>query len=439
MNQCTRTGNRHPALKMGPKLNLKPYVAGSVSAVEERNILFPLVDSSYDNKEILSAISTLLSGQLTMGPQVKDFEKKFSDFLNSPYAVMTNSGSSANLLVFSVLTNPLRTKHLKANSKVAIPAICWPTSLWPIVQTGLIPVLIDVDAETLNMSIDSLRLALKKHKIEAVMMVHVLGNSTAMDDLLKLVEEYNLILIEDTCESLGSKYKSDYLGTIGDFGTFSFYFSHHMTTIEGGMIVARNREDADLLKCIRAHGWTRELSNRSELESRYNQIDPRFLFVNIGYNLRPMEIQAAFGLEQVKRLEEMNKSRRANFNNLRKAFLSHQLWENQLVFPSTPENISPCWFGFPFLISPNLNIDRKTLIAQLLTRGIDTRPIVSGNMAIQPATKLFNVDLSMGPFVGAQEVHERGIFIGCHSKLLSRERINLLVSTILESLDETLK
>lgn len=405
----------------------------------ERDILFPLVDSSYDNKEILRAISTLLSGQLTMGSQVKDFEKELSDFLNIPYAIMTNSGSSANLLVLSVLTNPARTEHLRTSSKVAIPAICWPTSLWPIVQTGLIPVLIDVDAETLNMSIDSLRLALKKHKIRAVMMVHVLGNSTAMDDLLKLVKEYNLILIEDTCESLGSKYKNGYLGTVGDFGTFSFYFSHHMTTIEGGMVVTRNQEDAELLKCLRAHGWSRELVNRSEIESRHSHIDPRFLFVNMGYNLRPMEIQAAFGMEQIKRLEEMNKSRRTNFHNLCKAFLAHELWENQLVFPKIPENISPCWFGFPFLMNPKLNIDKMALIARLLTCGIDTRPIVSGNMAIQPATKLFNVDLSMGPFVGAQTVHERGIFIGCHSKLLSYERINLLVSTILKLLNEALR
>ncbi|MFH1369903.1 MAG: DegT/DnrJ/EryC1/StrS family aminotransferase [Planctomycetota bacterium] len=374
-----------------------------------------------------------------MGPQVKDFETKFSDFLNVPYAIMTNSGSSANLLVFSAITNPLRKGHLKAGSKVAIPAICWPTSLWPIVQTGLIPVLVDVDAETLNMSIDSLQLAMKKHRIEAIMMVHVLGNSTDMNGLLKLVKEHNLILIEDTCESLGSKYKNDFLGTIGDFGTFSFYFSHHMTTIEGGMIVARNQEDADLLKCLRTHGWARELSNRSELESRYNHIDPRFLFINMGYNLRPMEIQAAFGLEQMKRLEEMNKSRRANFYNLQKAFRAHKLWENQIAFPKSPESILPCWFGFPFLISHDLNIERKTLTDRLLTRGIDTRPIVSGNMAVQPATKLFNVDLSMGPFVGAQTVHERGIFIGCHSKLLSHERIDLLVSTILESLDENSK
>ncbi len=404
----------------------------------EKNILFPLVDSSYDNKEILRAISILLSGQLTMGAQVREFEKKFSDFLNVPYSIMTNSGSSANLLVFSALTNPMRKIHLRAGDKVAIPAVCWPTSLWPIVQTGLIPVLIDTDAETLNVSIDSLRLALKKHDIKAIMMVHVLGNSTVMDELLGLVRKHGLILVEDTCESLGSKYSNDYLGTIGDFGTFSFYFSHHMTTIEGGMVVTKSQEDVDLLRCLRTHGWSRELSNRSELETHNSHIDPRFLFVNMGYNLRPMEIQAAFGLEQIKRLEEMNTSRRANFNNIRKVFISHPLWKEQLIFPRASQGTDPCWFGFPFLINPKLNVDKKALIVKLMACGIDTRPIVSGNMAVQPATKLFNVDLSMAPFTGAQIIHEQGIFIGCHSKLLNEERINLLISAILESVNENL-
>ncbi len=402
--------------------------------MREGKILFPLVDSSYDNKEILSAISTLLSGQLTMGRQVKEFEKEFSNYLNVSHSIMTNSGSSANLLVFSALTNPMRKKHLKAGAKVAIPSICWPTSLWPIVQTGLIPVLVDVDTDTLNMSIDSLRLTLEKHDIEAIMMVHVLGNSTDVGELLKLVRKHDIILIEDTCESLGAKYKNDYLGTIGDFGTFSFYFSHHMTTIEGGMIIAKSQQDTDLLKCLRAHGWTRELSNRYEVESRYHYIDPRFLFVNTGYNLRPMEIQASFGLEQIKRLEEMNKSRRDNFHNLQNAFLAHALWNNQLFFPKTLKDITPCWFGFPFLLNPDLNIDRKALTTRLLTLGIDTRPIVSGNIALQPAVRLFNVDLSMGPFTGAQSVHERGIFIGCHSKPLGQELINLLVFNVLELL-----
>lgn len=405
----------------------------------KEEVQFPLVDSSYGNEEILNCIATLLSGQLTMGAQVREFELKFSQFIEAPFAVMVNSGSSANLLACSAISNPVRARHLTRGSKVAVPAVCWSTSLWPIVQVGLVPVLVDVDPKTLNLSIRSLESTIEKHDIRAVMMVHILGNSTELGELFHLVNENDLILIEDTCESLGSKYQGRYLGTFGDFGTFSFYFSHHMTTIEGGMVIAKNKDDCDLLKCLRAHGWSREHSNKAELESTYDYIDSRFLFINMGYNLRPMEIQASFGIEQVKRLETMNTHRRENVKKLRKIFFEHPLWESQLHFPEATNYLDPCWFGFPFLIDQKLQVNRKKFTKGLLKRGIDTRPIVSGNMALQPAIKYFNVDLSMGPFVGAQTVHERGFFIGCHSKPLDDKRAYHLVTIVLQTLMENLE
>jgi CDP-6-deoxy-D-xylo-4-hexulose-3-dehydrase len=286
------------------------------------------------------------------------------------------------------------------------------------------------------MSISSFKSSLHKHDIKAVMMVHVLGNSTQMEELLNLVKENDLILIEDTCESLGSKYQDRYLGTFGDFGTFSFYFSHHMTTIEGGMIITKNDQDYDLLKCLRTHGWSREQSNKEELESKYKHIDPRFLFINMGYNLRPMEIQAAFGLEQIKRLEMMNANRCENVEKMKKAFLGHPLWKDQLQFPLPTKGLNPCWFGFPFLIKQQLKEGREKFTKDLLKRGIDTRPIISGNMALQPAVKIFNVDISMAPFTGAQIIHERGFFVGCHSKPLDDERIHRLVTTVIETVIE---
>jgi CDP-6-deoxy-D-xylo-4-hexulose-3-dehydrase len=398
--------------------------------------LFPLVDSSYDNKEILNCIGILLSGQLTMGPRVKEFESEFLKFVGAPYSIMVNSGSSANLLACSAITNPARPRRLTPGSKVAVPAVCWSTSLWPIIQMGLVPVLVDVDPHTLNLSISSFKSSLQKIDIKAVMMVHVLGNSTEMGELLNLVKENDLILVEDTCESLGTRYRGGYLGTFGDFGTFSFYFSHHMTTIEGGMIIAKSEEDYDLLKCLRTHGWSREQSNKEELESKYKNIDPRFLFINMGYNLRPMEIQAAFGLEQIKRLKMMNDYRSENVKKLKRAFQSHSLWKSQLRFPLSTTDLDPCWFGFPFLIKQELKGGRKKFTRDLLKRGIDTRPIISGNMALQPAVKIFNVDLSMGPFAGAQLIHERGFFVGCHSKPLDEERIYQLVTTVLETVIE---
>ena len=395
---------------------------------------YPLVDSTYDNIEINKSIEVLKSGQLTMGPLVKKFENNFSKFVGASYSLMVNSGSSANLLAFSAITNPARKNHLRPGDRVAIPAVCWSTSLWPIIQTGLVPVLIDVDPKTLNLSLYSLKKAILKDNIKAIMMVHVLGNSTEIDEMLDIVKNNNIILIEDTCESLGSKYKDDFLGTIGEFGTFSFYFSHHMTTIEGGMIICKNMEDYDLLKCLRTHGWSREQSNKEKLEKENRNIDPRWLFINIGFNLRPTEIQATFGIEQIKRLDIMNNNRRENVRKLRRTFMTNSMWENQLAFPKATKDLDPCWFGFPFLVKRKLNMRQLTEI--LFTHGIETRPIISGNIAIQPALKLFNVDLSMGPFVGAQEIHDRGLFVGCHSKLLDDEKINFLVTAVLEEIDK---
>jgi CDP-6-deoxy-D-xylo-4-hexulose-3-dehydrase len=397
---------------------------------------FPLVDSSYDNQEIISCMATLLSGQLTMGAKVRQFEENFARYCGARHAVMVNSGSSANLLALSVLTNPLRRVHLRAGDKVAVPAVCWSTSLWPVLQTGLIPVLVDVDPHTLNLSIPSLRAALRQHQLKAVLMVHVLGNSTELKTLLELVAEHELLLMEDTCESLGSTYNGKMLGSLGSFGTFSFYFSHHMTTIEGGMVLAETEEDYDLLKCLRAHGWSREQSNRAALESANRHIDPRFLFVNVGYNLRPMEIQAAFGLEQLTRLDDMNRHRRANVTQIRAAFVRHRSWNGQLLFPEATAELDACWFGFPFLVQPKIDLDYRKFTSQLMQQGIDTRPIVSGNMALQPAVRHFNVDLSMGPFSGAQAIHDRGLFIGCHARALAAATIERLVELILGCLHD---
>jgi CDP-6-deoxy-D-xylo-4-hexulose-3-dehydrase len=400
---------------------------------------FPLVDSSYDNQEIISCMATLLSGQLTMGAKVRQFEEQFAAYCGARYAVMVNSGSSANLLALSVLTNPLRRVHLRPGDKVAVPAVCWSTSLWPVIQTGLVPVLVDVDPGTLNLSIPSLQAALRQHDLKAVLMVHVLGNSTELPALLEIVDRHGLLLMEDTCESLGTTYDGRMLGTLGSFGTFSFYFSHHMTTIEGGMVLAETDEDYDLLKCLRAHGWSREQSNRAELERANSHIDPRFLFVNVGYNLRPMEIQAAFGLEQLKRLDEMNRQRRANVQRIRAAFARHPRWRGQLQFPEATAQLDACWFGFPFLVDPALDLDYRKFTASLLRNGVDTRPIVSGNMALQPAVKHFGIELGMGPFTGAQAVHDRGLFIGCHARALPEDTITRLVDLLLGCLLDSVR
>jgi CDP-4-dehydro-6-deoxyglucose reductase, E1 len=396
---------------------------------------FPLVDSSYDNQEILRCFETLLSGQLTMGRRVLEFERAFASHIGVKHAVMVNSGSSANLLAVSAVINPLRSKRLSAGDHVAVPAVCWSTSVWPLVQLGLKPVLVDVDPATLNLSIDSLKAALVRYPLKGLMMVHVLGNSTDLSELISLANHQGLVLIEDTCESLGSAFNGKALGTIGDFGTFSFFFSHHMTTIEGGMVVTNRQEDYDLLKCLRAHGWSREQSNREELEAMNREIDPRFLFINVGFNVRPMEIQAAFGLEQLGRLDEMNRNRRMNTTLIRRAFVESPRWREQLLFPVSPPGLDACWFGFPFLVNPSVPLDYRRFTGQLMKLKIDTRPIVSGNMDLQPAVRLFDVERGMSPFSGAQQIHDRGVFIGVHTKPLDVARVEWLVESVLHALE----
>ena len=224
---------------------------------------------------------------------------------------MVNSGSSANLLALQCLINPYRKKKLKIGDSVLIPTVCWSTSLWPIIQSGLKPVFVDVDPKTLNIDIKDLNKKITK-KTKALMLVHVLGNSTNMDILMKILKKNNIILIEDTCESLGSKYKNKFLGTFGDFSSFSFYSSHQISSGEGGMITCKSLEDFEILKSLRSHGWSRGLKNEKKISKKNKHLDSRFIFFNSGFNLRPTDISAVIGLSQFKDLDKFIKLRNTN-------------------------------------------------------------------------------------------------------------------------------
>ena len=265
--------------------------------------MLTLGEKTYGEKEINACIELLQNNsKLTMGEHVKEFENQFAKYVGSKYAVMVNSGSSANLLAVSAVCNPIRKRRLLPGDRVYVPSICWSTSVFPLVQHGLIPVFLDVNFENLNIDIKDLDF----QDIKGIMCVHILGNSTRMFELIKICKEKEIIVIEDTCESLGTLYKNKTVGTFGDFGTFSFYFSHHITTIEGGMVVCNEEEDYYLLKCLRSHGWTRDQNKKFDIEG----VDDRFCFINLGYNLRPMEIQAVMGKLQLEKIKEMSFLRR---------------------------------------------------------------------------------------------------------------------------------
>lgn len=399
-------------------------------ATQASSVPFPLTSSSANADEVIAATETLLSGRWTMGERVAEFEAEFAKTVGAPHAVMVNSGSSANLLALAVAANPQRRQHLNAGDEVLVPAICWSTSVWPILQLGLVPVFVDVDPRTLNLDLADLRRKCTARS-RALMLVHTLGNSAPMMELLEFVKQHKLILIEDTCEALGSSAGNQALGTFGDFGTYSFYYSHHITTGEGGMVVCRNREDYDLLQCLRAHGWSRPLSNRSELERAHPQVDPRWLFVNVGYNFRPMEIQAAIGLCQLRRLKQMNDTRRHNRERLQSALQRHPRWQNQFEFPMAAAGTEPAWFGFACLLSAALAAHLQPFLAYLTVNGVEHRPIISGNFTRQPALRLFGIECDPTSFPGAETVNARGFFVGLHGEPLPQPMIDRLADILL--------
>jgi CDP-6-deoxy-D-xylo-4-hexulose-3-dehydrase len=222
--------------------------------------ILPLAENAMDHTDVSAAIHSLLTNNHTMGKTVIEFEKQFAAKVGSKHAVMVNSGSSANLLAAAAIINQHRKAgFLKAGDKILVPALCWSTSVWPFIQLGLEVVFLDVDPSTLNLSLDDLK---KKctPDVKAICFVHILGNCCDMSEALSFVRGKGLVVIEDTCESLGTTYDGKMLGTLGDFGSYSFYYSHHITTIEGGMVVCQTDEDYELLILLRAHGWTRNLS-----------------------------------------------------------------------------------------------------------------------------------------------------------------------------------
>ena len=338
---------------------------------------YPLLTDGYSSSDLQEASKVLLSGRLTMSQVTKKFEKYFAKKVGSKYALMVNSGSSANLLALFCLINPHKKNRLKKGDECIVPALCWSTSLWPIIQAGLKPVFVDVSLDTFTLDFETIKKKITK-KTKAVMILNVLGNCSEMEKIKNFLNKKKIFLIEDSCEALGSKYKNKYLGTFGDFGTYSFYYSHQITSGEGGMILCNSKDDYNLLKSLRAHGWDREISKRNS---------KNFNFINEGFNLRPMDINAAIGFNQFKRLKKLKSTRAKNRNNLIRSLKSSKKWNNQYTFFNPQKNLDPSWFGLPLMLN-NKKIDSKNRFLKYLNKNkVETRPIISGNFANQPAIK----------------------------------------------------
>jgi CDP-6-deoxy-D-xylo-4-hexulose-3-dehydrase len=412
---------------------LKKIIEGYSTKIPKSNS-YKLLDNAFSTADIFAGMKVLLSRQITMSSAVQKFEKEFSKFVGAKYTVMVNSGSSANLLSVFAACNPLRKNRFKIGDEAIIPALCWSTSLWPLVQAGLKPVFVDVDKSTLNVDVDEL---IKKinSKTKVVMAVHVLGNSSDIEKIKNICVKKNIILIEDTCESLGSKFKNRYLGTYGDFGTYSFYYSHQITCGEGGAVVCNSFDDYKLLYSLRAHGWARGPNQPKKNDPVFRKRDNKFIFINSGFNLRPTDLAAAIASSQLKRLKNFIKIRSCNREKIIKKLITSKKWKNQFSFLEKSNFVTPSWFGLPILIDKKFIKIKKIFLDYLEKLGIENRPIISGNFLNQPCTKLYNLNPKNLKFKNSQEIEERGFFIGIHTHTIKKKHL-LLIEKAMLSIDK---
>ena len=377
----------------------------------------PLNVPSYGWEEACEAIESILTTWVTMGKKVKQFEDIYAQYVGVPYAVMVNSGSSANLLALSILTNPTLKNKIEPGDEVITPAVTWVTTVYPIINVGAVPVLVDVDLETFNISLEEIEKAITD-RTRAIMPVHLVGNPCDIKRVMEIAKRHNLFVIEDACEATGAEIDGQKVGSFGDLATFSFFFSHHITTIEGGMVMTGNEELAELARALRVFGWVRDLRDRDEIAARYKDIDPRFLFVNTGYNLRPTEIQGAFGIHQIKKLDKFVEIRR---DNARYWTENLKPFSDYLLLPEERAGTKHVWFGYPITVKPDAPFARKKLADFLESKGLETRPVFTGNIGEQPAMQLFNYR-KVGDLPNARIVQRQSFFFANHQGIGKEER-----------------
>ncbi|ENU2828290.1 DegT/DnrJ/EryC1/StrS family aminotransferase [Campylobacter coli] len=380
-----------------------------------------LASSTWDEKELQAIQDVIKSDMFTMGKKVAEFEKDFAKFVGSKYAVMTSSGSTANLIATAALFYTKNPK-LKRGDEVIVPAVSWSTTYYPLYQYGLKLKFVDIDLETLNYDLDALSSAISD-KTKMIMVVNLLGNPNDFDAINDLIKGKDIILLEDNCESMGAEYKGKQAGTFGIMGTFSTFFSHHMATMEGGFVVTDDEELYHILLCLRAHGWTRNLPKENLVANKSDDwFSESFRFVLPGYNVRPVEMSGAIGIEQLKKLPIFLKYRREN------AKLFCECFKNHPDFIMQKEIGSSSWFGFSLVIRPNSKLQRKDIIKKLEENEIEYRPIVAGNFTKNDVMKYFNYEIH-GNLKNAQIIHKNGFFVGNHQVDINQE-IDLLKNVL---------
>ena len=398
----------------------------------KENSFYPLTESVLEDSDLNAAIKIIKSKKITMGKKTLEIEDFFRKKVTGINSLMVNSGSSANLLIFQCLINPM-VKKLKPGDEVLIPAICWSTSLWPIIQSGLKVKFVDIDLKTFNIDTNQLIKKITK-KTKALMLVHALGNCADMNKIVKICKEKKIILIEDTCEALGSSFNKKPLGTFGDFSSFSFYYSHHITSGEGGMVCVKNKKYLEILKSLRSHGWSRGLKDNRKISNKNKKIDKNWIFINSGFNLRPTDINAAIGIEQLKRLKKILSIRKYNFNAIKERLMNDKRYKNQFTIPSPDKKKKIAWFGIPITLTNNNKKFKNLFMNKLNRKGIITRPIISGNFANQPSIKLYKIKVNY-KLKNADMIDQTSFFLGLHNIKIDNTKLNKFCNYFYSSLN----
>ena len=376
-------------------------------------IKYPLASSTWDEKEIEAINSVIAKDMYTMGEGVKQFEDDFSNFVHSKYAVMVNSGSSANLIAVAAMFYTKNPK-LKRGDEVIVPAVSWSTTYYPLYQYGLKLKFVDVDLHTLNFDLDQLKLAVSDNT-KMILAVNLLGNPNHFDAITEIIGSRDIILMEDNCESMGAEFKGKQTGTFGLVGTFSTFFSHHMATMEGGLIVTDDEEMYHVMVCLRAHGWTRHLPKENKISNKSdNWFEESFRFLLPGYNVRPVEMSGVIGVEQLKKLPSFLEQRRKN------AELFVSLFKDSPDFYIQKDIDNSSWFGFSFIIKPESTLNRLDIVKKLEENHIDCRPIVTGDFTKNEVLKYFDCEI-FGEMKNAQYLDKNGFFVGNHQIDLTEE------------------
>jgi len=369
---------------------------------------YKLATSTWDDKEIGAIQEVIASNMYSMGEKVQEYEAEFSKYIGSKFSIMTSSGSTANLLmVAAMFFTKDESRRLKRGDEVIVPAVSWSTTYFPLQQYGLKVKFVDIDRDTLNIDLEKLKNAITD-KTRVILAVNLLGNPNDFDAINRIIGARNITLLEDNCESLGATFNGRQAGTFGLMGTFSSFFSHHIATMEGGCVVTDDEELCHILLSIRAHGWTRNLpkNNLVSGEKSDDPFDESFKFVLPGYNVRPLEMSGAIGVEQLKKLPAFIEMRIANANIFLKLFSDHPYINIQ------KEVGSSSWFGFSIILNESAPINRRQLVNILVENSIECRPIVTGNfLKNKDVLEYFDYEVS-GDLENAEYLDRNGLFVG---------------------------